>query len=115
METDTKNRRGRPVKWGASYYALWGDMEKRPAQNIYYASVIVDLMQQKPGDFFLTARGNFRRQGIAEKIGRLYCAGKITADQAQELAQAAMDQYQDGATVREVERIIKVFAASYLS
>ena len=115
METDTKKGRGRPNKWTAEYYRVFDDMEKRPAQNLYYASVTVhDLLHQQPGDFFLTATGRFRRQGIAEQIGRLYCTGKVTADQAQELTQAAIDQYQGGATVREVEHDIKAFRKSYL-
>ena len=115
METATKNKRGRPAKFSNEYYSMWQDKEKRAAQNTYYASMIILMMESKRGSFFVTDRGNLRRQGIAEKIGRLYCAGKLTEDQAKELTQAAIDQYQSGATVKEVERTIKAFSDTYLN
>ncbi len=90
------------------------DPEKRTAQNIFYAGRTITLLGQHPGDFFITEKGNFRRQGIAEIIGRLHFAGKLTDEQAIELAESAMEVYKSGTKVKEVEKMITEFAKRYL-
>jgi len=108
METATKKKRGRPK----SVYGILAEMyypneEPRAAQNRLYAGTLVaELLGQKPGDFFITERGNYRRQGIAEKIGRMYEIGLIDEDDARNLAQQAIDLYNDGATVKEIEKCL---------
>lgn len=116
METATKKKRGRPeVLPKEIYSAVYPDKERRTVQNNYYAvAIILDLLKQKPGDFFVSPKGNLRRQGIAEKIGRLYAAGKLTEEQARELSEAAMQEYEEGATVKEVVKHITVFAETCL-
>ena len=102
-ETATKKKRGRPEVLPTATYSLFNEQERRTVQNQFYAGVtIIELLKQKPGDFFVTEKGKFRRQSIAERIGRLYCAGKLSEDEARELAEMAMRDYTAGATVKDV-------------
>lgn len=107
METATKNKKGRPAKFTALHYNLFSEMEKRPAQNIYYAGRIVILAKQKQGDFFVTERGSFRRQGIAEQLGRIYEAGLATDAEILELLEQCIKEYNSGATVKEIEKRLR--------
>lgn len=78
---------------------------KRAEENRYYAGHAVRMLRQKPGDFFLTPAGEMRRQGIAEKIGRLYCGG-IPKHECIEAAEAAISAYKAGQTVKEIEKTL---------
>lgn len=106
MEAATKNKRGRPEKFSKVIYAVWSDKEKRTAQNITYAGEIIERMQQKPGDFFITEKGNLRRQGIAEQIGRMFDDGYSEEDCIQ-IAKLAMKMVENGWTVKAVEQWIR--------
>lgn len=102
METDTKNRRGRPRKFEFSTYSMFSDMEKRPVQNLMYASKALLHLCPERDPFFVTEKGNIRRKGIIEQIGRMYVDGTITADQGRELIEQCKTDYNDGHSVKEI-------------
>jgi len=106
MEAATENKRGRPRIYGEMLYAIYSDKEKRVAQNSYYAGIAIQLMQQQPGDFFVTEKGNFRRKGIAEQIGRMSADGYTEAD-CKKVAEMAIDLYKRGLTTKAIERWIR--------
>lgn len=107
MVSDTKNKRGRPTKFNEALYLIWDDREKRSAQNVYYAGIAVrEILNHKPGDFFVDKRGTFRRQAIAEQIGRIYKEGLLTIDQCRELAQVSIDDYNDGSSTKEIAKTL---------
>ena len=113
MASDTKKQKGRPKKFDTSLYALFNDKEARAAQNTYYASLAIhELLDERPGGFFVTCRGNIRRQGIAEQLGRLYDTGVIDKEQGRELAQTVMEEYNNGATAKEIETKLRTFRRS---
>lgn len=110
MEADTKNKKGRPSKHSATY-TVFPEKEKRTAANMYFAmKLIVDVIGEKPGDknnFFITEKGNIRRQGIAEQLGRMLEADLITVEQAKELAQYAINDYNSGESVKQIEKNLR--------
>lgn len=80
--------------------------KKRAEKNKYFAeAAAVTLLKQQPGDFFITPAGKIRRQGIAEKIGRMYYGG-IPKHECIEAAEAAIDAYKAGQTVKEIEKAL---------
>ena len=107
MEAATKKKRGRPNKWSTDYYSLVSDMEKRRAQNFYYASITISLIKQKPGEFFVTKKGNFRRIGIAEQIGRMKEANITSDEELIKLTQTCIDEYNNGATIKDIEKNLR--------
>ena len=107
METATKNKRGRPRKISALWYASFSDEESRTAQNLYYTCLVTSLLEEKPGGFFVTSKGNIRRNGIAEQIGRAYDDGLITEAQVRELAEIAISQYGNGKSVKDIEKDLR--------
>ena len=109
METATKNKRGRPRKISALWYASFSDKESRTVQNLYYLSLVTSLLEEKPGGFFVTSKGNFRRNGIAEQIGRAYDDGLITEEQVRELVDITINQYKNGRKVKEIESDLRIF------
>lgn len=104
MEAATKKKRGRPARFPEDLYTVCSNMEKRPAQNWYYAGLLVAMLDQNPGDFFLRENKSYRRQGVAEKIGRMYFNGKITEDEARTLALEAIKLYEKGVSCKELEK-----------
>jgi len=110
MVSDTKNKRGRPkLPSTIAAESVWPEKETRTAQNISYAGNLILLLGQKPGDFFVTSRGSLRRQGIAEQIGRMLESDLITTDQARELAEQCIDDYQNGETVKDIVKHLTYF------
>lgn len=107
MEADTKNKRGRPRKYGDILYAIFSDEEKRTAQNTYFASKAIMFLQQKPGDFFVTKKGKFRRKGIAEQIGRMYAQDGYPEDQCKRIGEMAMELFNAGYKVKAIEAMIR--------
>lgn len=106
MEAATK-KRGRPRKY-ETMENIFSDKEPRAAQNLYHATVTIEQFAEgKTDSFFVTARGNIRRQGIAEQIGRMYNDGIITDQQARELVMECKKDYDSGATVKEIERKLR--------
>ena len=107
MEADTKKQRGRPRVYGDMLYAIYRDKEKRTAQNLYYAGDAIMLMGQKPGDYFLTPRGNIRRQGIAEQIGRMHKQDGLPDDECKGICEQAISLTERGYSAKAVERMIR--------
>lgn len=107
MEADTKNKKGRPVIFKDPLYAIYFDKEKRTAQNLYYAGDAIQMMAQKPGDFFITSKGNLRRQGIAEQIGRLHRQDGFPEDYCKDICYQAISLVNDGESVKTVEQKIR--------
>ena len=106
MEAATENKRGRPRMFKDMLYAIYSDKEKRVAQNLYYAGCTITLLQQHPGDFFITEKGNLRRQGIAEQIGRMSVEG-FTEEDCKKIAETAMKLFERGWTVKALEHWIR--------
>ena len=110
MVSDTKNKRGRPKKpVTIAAEMFFTEKGTRAAQNIGYAAELIVLLGQKPGDFFYSSRGNIRRQGIAEQIGRMLDAELITPDQARELTEQCIKDYENGETVKEITKHLTYF------
>ncbi len=107
METATK-KRGRPRKHEIIETAL-PELEKRTAQNLYYAMLaIIQFAEGRTDSFFVTNKGNIRRQGIAEQIGRMYEDGTITEEQARELINTCKEDYKGGAAVKDIEANLRL-------
>ena len=116
MEAATKNKRGRPrsIKRRVidNMPGLWEDKTIRGAMNEYYAATcIIEIAEAQKGQesFFATARGSFRRRGIAEQIGRIYDAELLTKDQCKELLEIVIADYESGSSVKEIESELRAF------
>jgi hypothetical protein len=109
MVAATENKRGRPKKINDSLYYAFPECEKRTAQNIFYVSEAIRITDDKPGGFFVTNKGMFRRNGIAEQIGRACVDGLISEEQGRELAEIAINQYANGKSVKEIEKDLRIF------
>lgn len=105
MVAATKNKRGRPAGFPDHLYSEFWEKSKRAAQNTYYAILATSAMDQDTQEYFLKD-GVFRRQGIAEKIGRMLKAGKISDQEAGELARECMKSCQEGHKAKEVEAVL---------
>lgn len=115
MESDTKKKRGRPRTIAgemARHYveAVVTDNGERAAMNYYYAFTFIHDCYGRPenGSFFLSPQGKVRRQGIAEQIGRMLEAELINIDQARELADSCIKDYQDGQSVKKITERLRV-------
>lgn len=105
-EAATEKKRGRPAILSDVYYTgFYPNTEKRTAQNIYYISLVTHEIGRDP--FYVTDKGNYRRCGILEQIGRLYAAGYITKEQVKELAEICKAEYINGVSVKELERRLR--------
>ena len=109
MEADTK-KRGRPRSPAGEAAILFQQAVNpenglRENMNFYYASSLLDALGGKleNGSFFLSPRGKIRRQGILEQIGRMYEHELITQEEARELINQCMHDYDAGQTVKEIE------------
>lgn len=110
MEAATKKRRGRPPKFSDITYTGWNYESKRTAQNLHYVGItVIDIMGASPGSFFVTEKGNFRRQGIAEQIGRIYDSGLLDKEQCKELLDTVIQDYENGETVKTIEKNLQGF------
>ena len=111
-EAATKNKRGRPPAFSSEFYAIYSDMERRTAQNTHYvARTLFEILGIKSGEvtFFTTAKGNFRHQGIAAQIGRIYDAGLLNKDECKDLVKTVIETYDSGVSAKELERRLIVF------
>ena len=105
---EAATKKGRPPKYKETLYNIYPDKEKRTAQNNYYAALALHRISQDPKDsFFVTDRGNIRRNAILEQIGRLYAAGLATKDESQELLNACKRECLSGTPVKELERRLR--------
>lgn len=85
------------------------EKETRAAQNFLYAATCIDAIGARNNPFFVSAKGSIKRQGIAEQIGRMLEANLITIEQARELAQEAINDYNNGRSVKEVTSTLRLF------
>ena len=118
METDSKNKRGRP----SIYQKLYGDdisMRKviegfesleseRSKTNMLYRLEGRSIIQGHIGEdayreIFFTPNGNFRRSCIVEQIGRMRLQNNYDEDSCILIADKAISYLESGYTVREVE------------
>lgn len=105
---EAATKKGRPPKYKETLYGIYPDKEKRTAQNNYYAALALHRISPDPKDsFFVTARGNIRRNGILEQIGRLYAAGLATKDESRELLEACKRECLSGTPVKDIERRLR--------
>ena len=106
-EAATKKKRGRPQKLTEDFYSIVPEMEKRPAQNFYYAGVAIELMNEQPGGFFVSEKGKLRRNGIAEQIGRMFAQDGFSKAKCEEIYEMAKHLYKHGYQVKTIEKIIR--------
>ncbi len=113
MEAATKKKRGRPRSITREVIEEFPtEKTTRGAMNEFYACCcILKIAEAKNGQesFFVTAQGSFRRQGIAEQIGRIYDAELLTKDQCKELLQIVIADYENGSSVKEIETKLRAF------
>lgn len=110
MEAATKNKRGRPKLPGTiAAEMVFTEKETRAAQNLLYAMTCIDKIGGRNNPFFVTAKGNIRRQGIAEQLGRMLEADLITVEKAKELVQWAIDDYNSGTSVKQIESTLRLY------
>lgn len=122
METDSKNKRGRP----SVYQKLYGDdisMRKaiegferfeseRSKTNMLYRLEGRSIIQGHIGEdayreIFSTPNGNLRRSCIVEQIGRMRLQNNYDEDSCILIAEKAISYLESGYTVREIERWIR--------
>ena len=117
MVTDTKNKRGRPqtitgIIARQSIESAILDTGERAAINYHYATHFLYTCygeNLENGSFFLSNNRKVRRQGIAEQLGRMLEAELITAGEARELAQWAIDEYNSGTSVKQIESTLRLY------
>ena len=117
MVTDTKNKRGRPrtvtgILARESIETAMLDTGERAAINYLYAAHFLITCYGKTlenGSFFLSNNRKVRRQGIAEQLGRMLEAELITIEQARELAQQAIDEYNSGESVKAIADTLRLY------
>lgn len=110
MVTDTKNKRGRPkLPNTIAAETAFNEMETRAAQNISYAGTFIHAAGYSYNSFFVTGKGRIRRQGIAEQLGRMLEGELITIEQARELAQWAIDEYNSGGSVKAIADTLRLY------
>ena len=115
METDTKKKRGRPRTVAGEMARIDQDQVVsenglRAATNMYYSYHLILELYGKPekGSFFRSPDGKLRRLGIAEQIGRMYEDDLITEQEARDLVEQSIQEYESGATVKEIEQILRL-------
>lgn len=126
METATKNKggvfvetatkkRGRPKKIGNKLAEqAFYDMEPRAAQNMFYAGkALIKLEGESPDPeieaFFLTRKGNYRKQGILEQLGRMLEEGSITnIEDGRNILRECMENYKEGESVKTIEKRLRM-------
>lgn len=117
MEADSKKKRGRPQTVAGIMSRMYMDENildtgERATINHYYATHFLFECYGKnleSGSFFISDNRKVRRQGIAEQIGRMLEADLITVEQAKELAQWAIDDYNSGASVKQIESTLRLY------
>ena len=109
MESDTKNNLGRPRTVAGIMTRIFQEQTitengLRGAMNVYYAMHFLHECYGRPdrGSFFVSECGKIRRQGIAEQIGRMMKEELITVEQARDLAEEAVKDYNSGKSVKEI-------------
>ena len=108
MVDATKNKRGRPKTVNRILAdTTYTDKEPRAAMNLLYAAQFIQLLPEQEQQFFLTQKGNIKRQGIAEQIGRLYAKELISETECIELAKLCIADYNSGIPSKQIERYLR--------
>ena len=122
METDSKNKRGRP----SIYQKLYGDdaymrnaiegferlESERSKTNMLYYFEGMGILQRHIGEdafreIFYTPKGKARRSCIVEQIGRMSIQNNYSEDSCNLIADKAIAYLKGGYTVREIESWIR--------
>lgn len=108
--TATKNKRGRPKGTIAqaveSDKGLWTHTE-RTEINTFFAGQCVFLNEKEFKPFFVTDYGGFRRNGIAEQIGRMREEELATDEELIELTRQCIKDYENGEKVKDIEKRLR--------
>lgn len=107
MVADTKNKRGRPITPTGIVARYFNDKETRTAMNMMYAGSIIVKLEQERKAFFVTNKGNFKHQGIAEQIGRMLKEDLISEEEALDLTDSCIADYKNGLSVKEIEKTLR--------
>ena len=128
METDSKNKRGRPTVKSRLYRgdsAIYdaiksnsnNESERSYTNEMYWFEGMRIIEQRYPDEggtynsfirgFFFTGGGKKRRSTIVEQIGRMSAQNGFDDTVCLEVAVKAIQYIKDGYTVREVERWIR--------
>lgn len=121
MVAATKKKRGRPTiqvyadayQLNNGYGAYNRELSYRALQNKVNAEYfIVNVLIDHAPDlelFFMTQEGTPKHYGIAEQIGRLLRRKLISIEQAIDITQQAIDEYNHGATSKQIEWQIRQY------
>ena len=80
---------------------------------MYYAGHAILTCGYGKGSFFVTPGGSLRHQGIAEQVGRIMYAELATEEEAKELLKQAIEDYENGESVKEIERRLRLLRLSF--
>ena len=106
----TERKRGRPksaIGRRLDIVRSLQDATDRTEINRLYAGMCIDLKQDEFKPFFVTDYGGFKRQGIAEQIGRIREEGLVTDEELTELTRQAIRDYENGEKVKDIEKRLR--------
>lgn len=106
----TERKRGRPkstmTQAVESMRATWNSTERTELNRLYCLQCI-KLNEKEFKPFFVTNYGGFKRQGIAEQIGRIREEGLATDEELTELTRQAIRDYENGQKVKDIEKRLR--------
>lgn len=109
--TENQSKRGRPKtitrQTADATAGLTHHESIRAIVNDVYMSTIVIHLKEPEKSFFVTPKGNIRRKGILEQLGRMYDADQIAEDEITECVQSCIGLYHKGYTVKEIEQHLR--------
>jgi hypothetical protein len=83
------------------------DGGERARTNLVYCFYTVKLNEQEFKPFFATDYGGFRRNGIAEQIGRMREEELATDEELIELTRQCIKDYENGEKVKDIEKRLR--------
>ena len=105
-----ERKRGRPKGTIAqaveSGKGLWTHTE-RTEINKLFAFRCISLNEKEFKPFFVTDYGEFKRNGIAEQIGRMREEELATDEELTELTRQAIRDYENGEKVKDIEKRLR--------
>ena len=75
--------------------------------NRLYVVKCIRLNEKEFKPFFVTSHGGFRRNGIAEQIGRMRIEELATDEELTELTRQAIRDYENGQKVKDIEKRLR--------
>ena len=115
-DTNNKKQRGRPKLPDTILREKVGmnpEMSRRQYQNRMYAVHFICEVLEENHPFFRDERGNMRRQGIAEQLGRMYMEGLISKNNCKKLLEYVIDDYNNGTSVKEISSRLSFLRKKY--